>query len=431
MPSRLFRSTQFAVAIAAVGIVATTALPEAEGARKASMAENRLILDKNDVYLFPQLGVEYTNLVSFEYGFEQDEGSGLFLFGDESRAIGAGIHRGDVAGPRQYFGHDPHLGNLGPVDDVLSQQLDMTNQLLEPGDQIVAPGLFEPSIIGDLFGSIDVGNGLLGARVALGHGAAITRTDGEEDSADTQTFLGSTLGYSYRGDLRFDSSLNLQYSRGGIAEDTDLLDASFFLGGLSARLYSEIAEDVDLGALADLYYSSTNFTQFEPDGEDVNQRTANLSEAAAFVGVGPVYTIEQTTISAYAVLGYARRSADPDIDEEDYRSVASNTMIPGLNLAADIELLEWLYFRSGMQYNYGVESGSVETEEEDAPGASFRSAEFGWRAGMGLEVNNFTLDGTFQSGFLTNGPSFLGGALGDANDNDVGMFMMVAAGYQF
>src|SRR5690606_25951152 len=52
----------------AIGATLTLPAGEAEAARRTSLAGNRLILDRTDILTFPQLSVDYANMLSLDYG---------------------------------------------------------------------------------------------------------------------------------------------------------------------------------------------------------------------------------------------------------------------------------------------------------------------------------------------------------------------------
>lgn len=406
------RLCQYLIVFSAAAAVLATGLPEAEAARKSSLAESRLILDKNDVYFFPQLSVEYTNLASLEYGAVDGSGSGLLLLGDESMAFGIGIYRGDLLTARHYFPHglgNPNLGNVA--------------------NNLALFGFPQPHTVVDLFAGMDIGGGVVGGRVFFGNGGERSVDNENQATGESHTFVGATLGYSMFGDFRLDAGLNFQLGSGtAYVEDDDTFDGSYLLVGLNTRGYSALGPDVDLGFLFDFYFRNWSLTVIDPDDPDV---TGRINELSTFAGAGPVYNIGETTLATYGVLGFLRAETDPNVDEDHNREVFSNIVVPGVHLAADIEIFEWLYFRTGMQYNFSILGESQEIDPDDFPDSTRddetfqeRTSGFGWRAGLGLQLDNFTLDGVFQSGFVTGGPDFLGG-------NATGMFTMVSAGYQF
>lgn len=399
------------VALCAVTAVLASALPEAEGARKASLSESRLILDRNDVYLYPQTVTEYSNLASFDYGFDDAEGSGLALFGDEEMTLGLGIYRGDLLGWRDFFPHDAGHPNLGNIDNPLA-----------------TPGIVGPSTMADIFGGFQAGAGSLGARLSLGQGADTLVDLEDEQSGERQTFVGATIGYSMVDDFRIDSSATLQVSSGSefIEDDDTLVDATSLLIGASGRMYFPASQDFELSILADLAYTGVNWDEQITEDDTVQQ---SLNTVLAMAGAGPVYDLDAGTVAAYGVVGHIRTTLDPDVDEDDNLTRTNLTVLPGLHLAAEIELRDWLFFRSGMQYSFDISREVQEFDVDDTDRndtiASARGDAFGWRAGMGVEIDDFKVDGAFQSGFITNGPAFLGG------DPAGGMFTMISASYHF
>lgn len=404
---------QWTLALGVAGAFMATAIPEADASRRASLAENRLVEDRNDVYLFPQLVVDYSNLIVFDYGAAEGAGSGLFLFGDDAMAFGIGVYRGDVTEPNLFpyqLGHT----NLGSIGNPL-------------------PGFEQPHTVLDLFGGFDLGGSLAGGRLTFANGSDRFVNLDNEVTSESQTFIGATLGFSLVDDLRLDTGLRLQFATGNItvADDTAVTGSSFLVG-VTARGFTPMTADMDLGFLADIYFQSSSATVIGDDELDIPDFTQGDSTFALAVGAGPSFDInEVATIAGYGVLGIARATIDPDVDETDDRTFLTQTVLPGVHIAGDFQIREWLYFRSGMQYNFSTNSQTQEFDPEDFPDAdrdttvaSFRDSGFAWRAGIGVESGGFFLDGTFQQGFILNGPDFLGGAGG-------GLFSMVSAGYSW
>lgn len=432
-------------ALLAAGCVAasiSSAIPEAQGARNASMAENRLILDKNNVFIFPQLAAEYANLVSFDYGRadgvglgEDGRGSGLALVGDETKALGIAIAHGDVLVTpyTHFFPHDLGDYNLDNTNNFLDLPPGL-NPLPAPADDAL---LTDAYTIGDLMGSLQVGDGLLGARVSVGHGAQIATDLESVESGNGQIFGAFSIGYSYFGDVQIDSNLSLHLGSGGVFAEEDIADAGYVMGGGSLRSYVPLDGDVELGVLAHLDRARTTLITYEYDegNEQIDEQTGQLTTLSALAGAGPVYRIGETTVGLYGVLGVSRVTGDPDIDESDNTATFRTLTLPGVHLAADIEIVEWLYFRTGLQYRFFTSRTITEQLDEDGEPDDtrdiMRGGNMNWRAGIGVEVGNFTFDGTFEPHFLTNGPSFLGGALSEASDESAGMFTMVSVGYRF
>jgi hypothetical protein len=406
-------------------------LPNAMAERRHSLAENRLIEDKDDVFAFPQLAVDYANLASFEYGTGYQAGNGMFIFGSEDLAVGVTAHRGDTFNNNQLFPYSlaPGLA-LNPPGTLLGGVVSGPN-----GDPL-------PGTVLDVFLGADLGTGKAGGRIAFGHGASFSQpdaNDGPDGAARTYVILQG--GYSLTGDLSLDIS-----GRVGIDLATQQADGDQVVGGtgidagVSARGYYEMAENMRLGFVGDTEFNTVSVTNFNDPAVDDDDVTGATNFFVFQAGVGPEYTInENTTVAGYGVLGLGFTQTDPDVDEDGPVTTNTEFVLPGLHLAADIEVLEWLYFRSGLQYSWATRSqrtedtaaDTVDTVGErgargatDSPVGTLASpGGFGWRAGIGFQVENFSFDGSFTDGFLLNGPNFIGGG---------GGFLVIAnAKYEF
>lgn len=414
------RLSTFALASVTAGACLLTLTPEADASRRASLAQNRLILDRNDIYLFPQLGVDYANLIALDYGVTDSSGSGLLMLGDESRAFGVGVFRGNVLRSNLL---DPNLANANLAGRTSFAGL---------GDYP------SPLTVVDLFGALDLDGGLAGARIGFGTGGNTATNVEDEKSGATQSFVNATLGYSLLGDLHIDAALNLGFATAkSFVNDVDQTSGMGFFAGVSVRGYSPLSGNLQLGFLADLDFSTSSATLLadpdDPDSEDIGN---NNNSFALGAGAGPVYEIEDTaTIAAYGIVGFARDAFDPDTRSgnasQNDRVFNSSVVLPGVHVAADIKILNWLYFRSGMQYTFSLDSTKTELDtsgNDDAVRDSIvqntRDDGFAWRAGVGIVLGDFALDGTFQQGFLVNGPNFLSGQTG-------GLFSMVSMTYSF
>ncbi len=415
------RSIQCLIALVAAGGVLLMGLPEADAARKASLADSRLIQDTEDIYLFPQVGVEYSQQLKLDYGPATSAGSGLALLGDENFTIGLGVFRGDLIDRYQYFPHAASdQGRLGNI----------TNPILE--EEGLAPG---PHTMADLFASADLGAASVGARLSFGSGGSLTMLDTNERIIHTQNFGALTAGFSLVGDFRLDLSLTAELALGRHddesqpeQEDVRQGEGNAFMIGASTRGYMPMQEGIELGFLADIHFNTDRWTTM-PHNPDVGQ-TGVGNSFSLLGGAGPVYTIDEgTQLAGYGVLGYMRNTFDPAAHDADQPGgYDSRSVLPGFHLAADIELLEWLFFRTGVQYNFALETdGSYDVSDGASRGDTFersRISQFGWRTGLGIEMGQFQLDGVFQDGFITGGPDFLGG-------NADGMFTMVSGSYHF
>ncbi|MFB6352185.1 MAG: hypothetical protein ABEN55_19410, partial [Bradymonadaceae bacterium] len=237
--------------------------------------------------------------------------------------------------------------------------------------------------------------------------------------------------------------------------------------GLEGRLYNELTDRASLGALLDAGVSSMNIDDQSSD----DAPTTKLSTFMLQAGAGPVFTIggenpngrarlaqndesrtappsktssetaDETTrrstteaddqqeesfsqsaeIAGYGVFGYSSLTRDPDDSSQNDEVSATSTIVPGFHLAGEYHVLQWLYLRTGAQYWFA--HFSTRQESDQGPDDwGFDNHQFGWSAGLGIEVGQFRFDGSFNKGFLRAGPEFLGG---DAD----GLFGSVAAQY--
>jgi hypothetical protein len=392
-----------AAVVVVLSLVGVAAEADANNARRDSLAGNRLILDRDDIFTYPQLAVNYANRIGFDYGAGQQEGTGLLLMGDERSAFGVAIHRNYLR--TELFPYD--IGTA-PLQDLTP-----------------AFGFQQPGTIVDLIAGFDVGGGLAGVRLSLGRGATSdTPADGDESSS-SETLVNLEGGYSILGPLTLDTSLRVLFSTGEqvVAGDTTN-EGTLFGIGLSGRGYTDIGQPWELGFLGDLVFSHhTNTTVIDGD-DNVDSTTTGFWLQG---GAGPVWEIEeQASIAGYGVLGFANIGSDPNANDDDVLgSSVGQFILPGVHLGADISLTEWLSFRSGAQYMWSVNTTSQETDDGDDtesasgsqgdfsdPGDLTSPGGFGWNAGFGLEVGDFNFDGSLQHGFLLNGPNFIGGGAG-------------------
>src|SRR5690554_669763 len=426
------------VATLAFGLIGS-ADADASTARRNSLMGNRLVLDREDVFAFPQLATQYANLVGFDYGANAETGNALLIVGDKSGAFGVSLHRGNLFASEMY----PYAagnGVLGEPNSPYSGALGAFN--IRTGNIV------------DVFGGYDLGTGLIGARLALGNGgmSATPANDAIDEQSAVEFFTVLQLGYSMRGRLALDTALNIKFSTMSFEQGDETPQSGTQFGvGLDARGIYDLRGQMELGFVGGL-----NFVNNGLDNEaGGNTLSSSETSFAIQAGVGPVWTIESTraaapavqaapttdaygtpqpatpapavesegdgtTIAAYALLGYQMNSNDPNTDNDDDGNGSSQIILPGLQLAADIELLDWLYFRSGAQYRWVIAGASTETGDGDdstgirGPGATSTGYNngFGWSTGLGVKVGDFRFDGTLANNFLLNGPNFIGGGSG-------------------
>lgn len=416
------------LAISVCSLFVAAALP-AEAARRDGLANSELIEDKDDIFTYPQLALDYGNLISFEYGNTANTGNAMGIFSSGDMAGGYALQRGG-AFEMTGLGNATPSGSPGQFDLGLSRAfpypLQDTSAVGNRTTPLGASGAFNssPHMIFDLFGAYDMGTGKLGVRASVG-----TDNTSSEPASGDSTSSGAFYAHlkgGYTADLgegsKFDSSLSLLYGTADRNNNSgDDVSAGSSLGlGIDTRYDRQLREGLSLGVLGDLNYTSTSVTQ---DGAD-DEPERSTSYFGLQAGAGPVYDVDlsqdakdgdkdsfdqSAEIATYGVLGYQSLSLEPNSEQDDDESSGSSIVIPGVHLAAEFHLLSWLYFRSGAQYWFQSVSGTQQTSDGEATSGG-DNAGFGWSSGLGIEAGQFRFDGSLTRSFMRNGPNFVSGA---------------------
>ncbi|MFP4599418.1 MAG: hypothetical protein ACLFVJ_14260, partial [Persicimonas sp.] len=210
-----YRSLIYFVAAAVLVSAFGIAEADANTARRDSLDGNRLIEDRDDIFQYPQLTVNYANRIGFDYNGADNQGSALMLMGNEILAYGVALHRGDLL-----------RNNLFPYDREGPFLSGFQNPL----------GFQQPGNIIDFFIGADVGGGLAGARLSLGRGATDQDPADGDPSSDSQTTVRLDGGYSLSGPLTLDTALNLSFATAEeVAAGETQQEGSMFGVGLSTR----------------------------------------------------------------------------------------------------------------------------------------------------------------------------------------------------
>lgn len=449
-------------------LMATSAFAD----RKSSLAGNLLIEDSDDVFFFPQAALQHRNLVNFDLavspalidtantapveengvlvvGESAMTGGGLLLFGEEGFAFGISTHRQDTYGaaPQGFLGigdlqlyNKTSLGAWG-INGPGNPTPGTTVPVPAGGAGADAGAFLPPLQMADVILAFGLGEqNSLGVRLSVGQANASARLLGANDTDVTNswnsTAINLTAGFSHKSDFDLDLGLEL-----GLAffsntfttsenqpdyNDSASLAPSFSLYG---RTSIPLRESVKLGALAIIHLNASSLTdEFGvAEGSTTNANDVSTSSFNFFFegGAGPVYELpDKTTVAAYATLGFGTSAYTFDSDIEE---VSTTTLVlPGFRLALEHSLVDWFTFRTGLssRYNFNFQTRNFDDAGTANQQNSTSSYEFLWSAGMGLNFGNFSIDGTFQTPFLTDGPSFLGG-------KETGVFGLVSVGYKF
>jgi hypothetical protein len=392
------------------GIAVLLAAGTAKADRRTALAGSRLLEDADDVWVYPGLTLLHANRLAFDFGMNDLQGAGMFLLGFEDWAVGVGVHRGDLLRPGSYFaGPDGDLAGLDGFDGLW--------------DGVGAP-FAAPSapVIADLSGALRIDDvHLIGLRLTGGAGGATTDDpDHPGEIKQTQGYFGLTAGYSIRGPANVDVSAEFGFDTMDLTDThvpptQNFGDGTAYFGGLNARAFFDVAPRVDIGVLAD--FGVADYTQNDKSMDRTWQRRTFTGSISA----GPRVRLgEDALIAAYLTLGLARTNIKPEaVDAGDPDTLDTTLTAPGVHLAGEFRVFDWLYFRAGMTGSYAVRWSSDPTtgSRTDYP------YDFGWHAGVGFKIRDFTFDGAFSGSFLTSGPAFLG--------QPSPLYAIVSAGYSW
>ncbi|MGD8859059.1 MAG: hypothetical protein PVI30_03550 [Myxococcales bacterium] len=389
-------------------------------ARRPGMAGNLLIEDTDDVYAFPHLVSKYRNLLALTMGGSGDSGNGLLTLGHGDLTYGVGVHRGDV--------QNPHIGKASAPPQFVVDQLAMQGLMLGDPNQnellghlliddlatnelaaLNGPTSFfgglpsinaNPATVFDLW----LSTGDLGFRLTFGSGALIA-TANDEDTGSNDTFMMAEVGYGSgtRGEtarVDFSGALAYDFASAAVNDAATASGHRFQLSGL-LRSYFPVDSTLDLGVLAKARVANRSLTN-ESVPDDPTSSTLTFGLAG---GVGPAFRFGAAQVAGYGVLRVGVGSIDPN-DQADGDEVSTlDVVIPGVHMATEVPLNDWLFFRAGADYSFRM----IGSSDDDDDGVTLRYGTFGWNAGLGARVGSLQFDGSVQQGFVTGGPDFIGG----------------------
>lgn len=413
----------------------------AQANRRISLADNLLIEDKDDVYQYPQRALDYRNLVSLDMGLNSSSGRMLFLGGWDDLALGISAEHSapynPLSGPvaADLITYESSALYMGPVSPLpLSAPTPSFNPFLLTSTAEYYVGA-PPFTLVDGFLAIPAGNGMFGLRLGFGTRGAAGHDDGAavEDSGLGENLITLEAGLSggRETEARFDTSLNIALGLGtgengvGLPNlilpgvplyDFEEVSSTLIRASLSARGYIPYSGNIDVGLLGNIVLSNIAITP-SVAGTEFTMSTTGFGLMG---GAGPVFHVtELTEIAGYGLLGISYVAAEPndEIDDDKYSDLA--IYVPAVRVAADIGLVEWFFFRCGLQYSFQYVSTSYENDDTGSRG----DGQLGWTGGVGVEYEGFTLDGAINQAWFTAGPDFIGG--------DAALFGVLSAGYNW
>src|SRR5262245_4301739 len=377
-------------------------------ARRSSLGGNLLIKDTDDIFFLPQRVVDYNRLLTFDYGSSSGLGSGGMIWGSERMVFGAFSHRSDFLGaiPNAFF----------TIGDFASINNDGQNDLFGTIGAGPAGGPFQWLDLLFGFGS----NTPMGLRLSVGRNQDDVNpgTPGAEDKSGI-TSVDVVFGLTMKNAIELSGEVSFASGADELVGTTKTDTSAVGFGIAARKTDTEESEDLQLGWLGNFSYVT--------GGSDVTPTTGtptenDLTSMALLVGLGPVYTpTERTSVATYGTFAYQHTSDKTSSGGTTNEVTSTDYVIPGWNIAGEVEIASWLQWRGGLVSRYVIsntkdETTSLPTTTTDTSGLSFE-----WHTGVGFTLGNFKLDGYIDPSVITSGTDLLG------NSND--LFGMVTASY--
>jgi metal-sulfur cluster biosynthetic enzyme len=132
--------------------------------------------------------------------------------------------------------------------------------------------------------------------------------------------------------------------------------------------------------------------------------SADNTSMNVVVGAGPVYKpSDRTNVAMYGTFEYAQDKTETGTSTETHTA----TVIPGWNVAAELEAASWLQFRAGLRSKFNFfddhhEDTGVDTHDKN------NSLDYAWTTGVGIHLANFTVDGFLDPSVITSGTDVFG-----------------------
>lgn len=360
-------------------------------ARRSSLSGNLLIQDADDMFFFPQLVSMHKRMVTFDFGPSAGLGSGGMVFGTEQVTVGLFAHRSDF---------------LGAIDNAYFTRGDIDN-IFEDGDINVGVGPDALNWI-DLLAGFQAGENPVGIRLSIARGNNDPNDPPSSAIQDDVTAFNVVLG-ARLNQFGADGSIEFAYAS-ATEENTPAVGTQeyspFHIGIGLRRTAMDESDALFLGWLGMFSYTSGS-VDFTPTAG--TSSSTDLNQMRLQLGAGPVYhPNDRTNVAMYGTFEYV--SDTEEISGGD-KNTSTEMVIPGWNVAAELEVTSWMQFRSGLRSRFVFETSKT---EPPAPGTTVEDKgnrlDYAWTTGIGLRFGNFTLDGYLDPSVITTGTDFLGEA---------------------
>jgi hypothetical protein len=370
-------------------------------ARRSSLSGNLLIQDADDMFFFPQLVSANKRMVTFDLGTDAGLGSGGMVFGTESLSLGMFAHRSDF---------------LSPLEAAFLTRGDIDNIGNHGSGDLYGFGIgVGPAALNwiDLLAGWQWGENPWGVRLSLGRNNVDPPADSVQ--ADVTAFdlvLGSRLesrGIDLSGEFGMATASGQTTAR-------KLETSPWHVGFGVRRVPTEESDALSLGWLGMFSWTAGTVDSTPAGGTVISRDRSALNFA---VGAGPVYKPnDRTNVAMYGTFRYGRRQGK----EGSFTRTQTQTVIPGCNMAAEVEVASWLQIRAGLRSEFSFQDDHGELHSASTHNKT-NGLDFGWTSGVGIHFGDFTIDAFLEPSVVTTGTDLLG--------NGERVFGMVTTTFQF
>lgn len=375
-------------------------------ARRSSLSGNLLIQDQDDIFFFPHLVTAQKRMVTFDFGSSDGIGSGGMVFGSEQITLGAFTHRSDFLGALSdaFF-------TRGDIDHVGTG----VGSFPTPGGNSVGIGVGPDALnwIDAIIGW-QMGETPWGVRFSLGRGNVDPAPDTIDESVTAfNAIVGTRLN-------RWNADVSVEFTYASATDNAaagKTESSPFHVGVGVRRTAGEESDALVLGWLGTFGYTSGSL-DFTPTGG--TQSSTDRSSMDLVIGAGPVYKPnDRTNVAMYGTFEYSQQKDESPALTETWTSM----VIPGWNIAAEVDLASWLQWRAGMQSKFRFFNNKNEPTPGTATEDKSNILNFGWTTGLGMKVGQLQIDGMLNPTVLTSGTDLLG--------NDSELFGLVSGTFRF
>ncbi len=380
-----------AFALLTLALLVVGMASNANAARRSALAGNYFIDDADDMFAFPQLYGQYQNMAIIDlapsnFGYNMN-GNATLIWGGEKNTFRFSTGRQDATARTALYswgGFDrfPTFGTL-------------------PGGLFAGAPLARNYQWWDLGWSADLGGKPFGLAFSWVGDANKTEDSTAPAPTTDNSFhdFGFQAGYSPSANLDLAAEFGIgKYKDSTVVAPTPSQDYSTMNFAATAR-----------GRLNNVwgqnwrYLVGFAYAKMSPDATGVD----DLKETDFRGSFGPVFgTPGQWEVAGYMTLGYSKGTNGQDSTIATDDLALKGLMLPGYNLAGEYYMNDWFVVRTGVVSNY-----FFVTEENGTTTDKYRTFEYTWTTGFGIDKDSFGLDFALDEGHVHSG-YFLNGATG-------------------